>query len=132
MKKKDMLLHEEDEESKFNMALASLKRIHNGLVLCGMCSFQHDLPSWADALDIVYREVSCLLNPDEEEECDEKFRIIEEKRQHHINITSAGKPSNSFYGILRDYEIHLRKLVHKNKLFYPTKKSILDLADKLA
>lgn len=122
---------EDEDESKFNMAVASLKRIHNGLLLCSQCSFQQSPMDWVNALDIVYRELSPLLTPEEEEEVIKKQNFIESKKGVYISLTSMGKTSNGFPRLLRDYEVCLRKIMHKNKLDYPTKKSILDFADKL-
>ena len=56
------------EESKFNMALAYLKRIDIILTHCQNSAIKQDIDSWVNLLRSLYREAIIKLNDDERNE----------------------------------------------------------------
>jgi len=134
MKKRKLEDYSDDQESKFNMALASLKRLHDDFVNCKMCSTNFMLwDAWYLNLRNAFREVSCVLKDEETESCKKKIKDLKKNRNMHVLLIRKSNKhySENFYESLDDFEIYLRFLANKHDLMFPSKKSILDFADKM-
>lgn len=120
-------------ESQFNMALASLERLHIDLVNCKICSMKPELwPSWYLNLRNVFKELSCVLSGEELKICNNTIKELRSNRNSHTTMILRGKMySEDFYEKLSEFEVYLRILANKHGLMYPSKKSVLDFAEQM-
>lgn len=133
MAKKKFEEYDDSQESKFNMALASLKRLHDDFVICKLCSMRPELwDEWYKNLRNCYREIHCVLTKEEIKECENMINDVKKRRQNHaMSMGMKHIYSDSFYEKLDKFEIYLRQVANKHDLIYPNQKSILDFAEKL-
>jgi len=127
------------KESKFNMALATLERIHLILLEINVCRNNPQLwKQWRILLDGLYCEVFPKLNEEERKKADKHRQTISKSIIELLKLLSSPnltvKKHVDYFPILNSlffFELFLRDNLQKHNLYLPDKKSIDSALDEL-
>jgi len=109
----------EKQKSEFNMAVATLQRMHNLLVLVSIASSSLDAHSWFHYLLPLYRELSPFMKKDKAEEYKEKIKsMLVEINDWNKKSTPYGSAaiSSELYFKLHTFEMELREVMDDQDL----------------
>ena len=108
----------ETEESAFNFAVEYLKDISNSLKMCKQYATLGNADGWVGWLRVVYRELSCKTNPNEDKDFDLKFQEINKIMN---NPYEKIKSRTKILYLLDQLEIKLRKTLQAKGMLLPSK-----------
>jgi len=103
------------EESKFNMALAYLKRIDMLLYMCQMSATRCDVGGWTNNLRSVYREASVRLSDEEKKEILGDYKTPIEKELTTKILSEEDSTFKNVYFLTKD--LRSRKMYHNKIMF---------------
>lgn len=106
------------EESAFNFAVEYLKDISASLKMCKQAAMIGNISSWISWLRILYRELSCKTNTDEDKDFDEEFKKINVLIN---NPQTLRKERTYILYLLDQLEIKLRKKLQTKGMLLPSK-----------
>ena len=128
--------HESEKESKFNMALATLSRVHSILIQINECRNDPNLwRQWRMLLDGLYCELYPKLSEEERKKAEEHRQNISKNIDNLLGLISNNTKKQADYfpiiNSLFQFELFLRDNLQKHNLYLPDKKSIDSALDEL-
>lgn len=106
------------EESAFNFAVEYLRDISTSLKMCKQYASFGNIDGWVAWLRIVYRELSCKTNDDEDDDFDNDFRKINRLMN---NPSTKLKNRVEILYLLDQLEKKIRKTLQKKGMLLPSK-----------
>lgn len=118
---------EEYQESAFNLAFDSNKRVNQALIICNRCHAIDDFQGWSRGISVLLNEIWHLLDEDERKNALIKLSKVRSISEALLNksIISGSKP----YVVMAEAERFLRDLANNHGLLSQSKEDAGNVLD---